>query len=206
MMNTKTKTYLLTSLIVIFTFIAFLVVNKNNFILNLDNFIYNFFVNNQSQAVSKTMLSITKICNPFEAFTIFIVFGIFLSVKHLKYFHAFAIATFLGAILPIIIKYVTLRTRPSTLLEQDYSFPSGHATIATVFLLSSIIFLAPYIKRTFSSNLFIIITSIIFPLVAFSRIYIGAHWTSDVIAGVILGAICFITSDLLSCYKKKNVL
>ncbi len=200
------KTYLLTTLISIFILTIFLVVNKNSLVIGLDSFVNNFFINHQSQLISKIMLSVTKICNPYEAFIIFIIFGIFLAIKHIKYFYAFTIATFLGSILPIIIKYMTTRTRPSNLIEQDYSFPSGHATVATIFLLSSIIFLAPYIKKAFSRNLFIVITSIIFPLVAFSRIYIGAHWTSDVMAGIVLGAICFASSDLLSCYKKENVL
>lgn len=205
-MNTKNKTYTVSLLILSFSIITLLIVSNNTFITNLDIFINNFFINNQSATISKLMLSITKIGNVYEAFTIFLVFGIFLIIKNVKHFHAFTIATFLGAILPFIIKSLTSRIRPSLLLEQDYSFPSTHATLATIFLLSSLLLIAPHIKRFISKNLFIIIASITFSLVAFSRIYIGVHWTSDVLAGIILGAICFTSCELMSCYKKENVL
>lgn len=204
-MNTK-KIYTLTLLIISFLILTFLVVKNNFFIIGLDGFINNFFLSNQSDTISNLMLSITRIGNVYEAFTIFVIFGIFLILKDKKDFQAFTIATFLGAILPFIIKSLTTRIRPDLLLEQDFSFPSTHATLATVFLLSSLFFLSPHIKKTFSKNIFILSTSTIFPLVAFSRIYISAHWATDVIAGIILGSICFFSSELISCYKKKNVL
>ena len=160
----------------------------------------------QYPSVTSFILSITKILNLVEAFIIFLVFGIFLIIKNRHYFYSFTIATVLGTLLPWIIKLLTQIPRPGLLLEQDYSFPSGHATIATIFLLSSIFFLAPLLKNRFAKIIFTSITYIVFPLVAFSRIYLSIHWTSDVLAGIILGFICFITGEIICCQKKENVL
>ncbi|MCX6717519.1 MAG: phosphatase PAP2 family protein, partial [Candidatus Taylorbacteria bacterium] len=123
-----------------------------------------------------------------------------------KFFYSFSIATGLGTLLPLGLKFVTQIQRPSSLLEQDYSFPSAHVTIATVFLLSSIFYLVPLMKEGFSKTSFALITYIVFPLVAFSRIYLSVHWMSDVIAGIVLGFICFIIAEIICCHKKENVL
>jgi len=202
---TNKKGFLVLSIIA-FLIITFLVLNKFVFVVNFDQIINNFMLAHQYPSVTSFMLSITKILNPIEAVVIFIIFGLFLFLKNRHYFYSFTISTALGTLLPLGIKFLTQIQRPSLLLEQDSSFPSAHATIATVFLLSSIFFLIPLMKNCFSKNIFKIITYVVFPLVAFSRIYLSVHWTSDVLAGIILGFICFIIGKIICCQKKENVL
>jgi len=199
---------ILSLLITAFFIITYLVANNNIFIINLDNSVQTFIANRESPSLTETMLSITKIGNVFETFIIFIIFGLFLILKNKKYFYIFTLATASGIMLVETIKIVILKARPVTamLTEQGYSFPSYHATIAMIFLLSSVFLLIPLMKKGLSKNIFVIITFIIFPLVAFSRIYLFVHWTSDVIAGIILGAICFIFAEIICCHKKENVL
>jgi undecaprenyl-diphosphatase len=153
------------------------------------------------------MISITKIGDVYEVLAIIAIFGLFLLLKNKDYFYSFVITSGLGVTLSWIIKWLVQRARPvNSLMEYDYSFPSSHATIAAIFLLSSIFLLIPLMKKGFSKNIFATIVCIIFPLVAFSRIYLSVHWTSDVIAGILLGAICFIFSKTICCHKKENVL
>lgn len=61
-----------------------------------------------------------------------------------------------------------------------YSFPSTHATniFATMFLLSF------YYRKFILLNLFIAVA------VSFSRVYVGVHYPSDIVAGAILGIAC----------------
>ena len=206
-MNTKNKIILLSILILIFIAITIFVVDKNIFVINLNTAIKNFIETHQYSSVVSAMFSITKIGDIYEAIIISVVFGFFLILKNKKYFYVFAITASLGALLPQIIKVMAQIQRPMNLFgENDYSFPSGHATIATVFLLSSIFLLAPLFKNNFSRKLFLLIAWIIFPLIAFSRIYLSVHWTTDVIAGIVLGAICFVFSTIVCCHKKENVL
>jgi len=207
-LSTKNKIIILSLLILSFLTITFLVANKNAFVINLDNTVKTFVENHQSPFVSNLMLSVTKTLDPYEALVIFAIFGLFLILKNKKYFYAFTIATSLGIVLTETIKYTVQRVRPNSLLlmEQGFSFPSAHATIAMVFIFSSIFLLVPLMKKGLIKNVFLLVSSIIFLLVIFSRIYLSVHFTSDVVAGMILGSISFLFAEMICCYKKENVL
>jgi undecaprenyl-diphosphatase len=76
--------------------------------------------------------------------------------------------------------------------ETGFSFPSGHATISTVFALT-----LGYImikKQDRETRIWCIaFLAMVFPLiVGFSRLYLGVHWLSDILGGFALGI--FITS------------
>jgi len=89
------------------------------------------------------------------------------------------------------LKLVFDRPRPDIVdhlvSTQTASFPSGHATMSAVVYLS----LAVLIVRLVKSNLvraYVIATAILLTfLIGMSRIYLGVHWPSDVIAGWALG-------------------
>ena len=63
-------------------------------------------------------------------------------------------------------------------MDKTHSFPSGHATLAFMVC----VILANYFKRGY---LFFIVAIAI----CFSRVYVGVHYVSDVIAGVIVGSL-----------------
>lgn len=78
-----------------------------------------------------------------------------------------------------IIKILIMRERPDLALfyESGYSFPSNHAGFA----FSTI----PLMNREFPSLKWIFL--IIAFLISFSRIYLGVHYPSDLIAGALIG-------------------
>ena len=73
-----------------------------------------------------------------------------------------------------------------------YSFPSGHAQSATSFWFAA----ALGIHRRWIA----ILATVMIILVAISRLYLGVHWFTDVIAGVFFGLIWVYFIDRIYCY------
>lgn len=78
------------------------------------------------------------------------------------------------------------RPRPIDLMiveETDYSFPSGHSMVSMAFYGFIIFLIWKYIKNKKIKWLYSIILSILIIIVGISRIYLGVHYASDVLAG-----------------------
>ncbi|MFA6227545.1 MAG: phosphatase PAP2 family protein [Candidatus Paceibacterota bacterium] len=203
------KIIFLIVLIAIFLIIGWLVATKNPQLINIDHNIISYFDNLRFPALDTTMLAITKVGNPRYSFVLFLIFAIILIIKRKAVpFYIFTIATILCSILPPELKTFFERTRPTggLLKLRDYSFPSGHATISAVFLLSALFIFAPLIKNNLLKWLFITASTILFTSVALSRIFLWVHWPSDVLAGFILGTICYLLVDVMCCHKNENML
>ena len=91
-----------------------------------------------------------------------------------------------------LLKYILQRERPPLdyLVEvTGYSFPSGHAMIATGFYGMLFGLWAIARRRRGKSITLPVILGILYSLItAISRIYLGVHYASDVIAGTLAGA------------------
>lgn len=112
---------------------------------------------------------------------------ILLLLKRYHYFLALIVSVGGGELFVWITKNIIERTRPPLVNalspEMSYSFPSGHAFVAIAFygLLGYILFREVRSKLIRAASLFVILS--IIALIGFSRIYLGVHWPSDVLAG-----------------------
>lgn len=89
-----------------------------------------------------------------------------------------------------ILKAITHRPRPfdGTVNETSFSFPSAHAALS-IALYGFIAYLFWQKAKNKAAKTIIISASAIFILlIGFSRLYLGAHYLSDVLGGYILGA------------------
>ncbi|HWS37774.1 MAG TPA: phosphatase PAP2 family protein [Actinoplanes sp.] len=92
-----------------------------------------------------------------------------------------AVTMIAGGLLGALLKLLFTRARPEfpdpVSWAAGYAFPSGHALNAVI---GTAVF-AVLFRRLW-------LLWVIPPLVAFTRVVLGVHWTSDVLAGMLLGA------------------
>ena len=72
--------------------------------------------------------------------------------------------------------------------EHNFSFPSGHATTSMALYGMLAYFMYRHLKRKRQRQTVLLASGILIVMVGFSRIYLGVHFLSDVLAGFILGA------------------
>ena len=89
-------------------------------------------------------------------------------------------------LLNLILKLSFHRARPEVAFVHldTYSFPSGHAMISTA-AYGALAYLAWGHIRTRSRRIVLVAgTVVLLGLIGFSRIYLGVHYLSDVLAGI----------------------
>ena len=94
-----------------------------------------------------------------------------------------------SALLNQILKRIVQRPRPTgyrLIEESGYSFPSGHSMISTAFYGFLIYLIFKNVKNKYVKWTSIIFLSILIALIGISRIYLGVHYTSDVMAGFVI--------------------
>lgn len=105
------------------------------------------------------------------------------------------VITSLQAPLNSLIKYLVARPRPSEPLvevlktESGYSFPSGHVMFYTIFFGFLMYMVIRYLPRGPKKSISFALLVTIIVLIGISRIYLGAHWFSDVVAGYLVGLV-----------------
>ena len=102
-----------------------------------------------------------------------------------------SIITNLGivTILNQIIKFIMQRPRPTEfriIEETGYSFPSGHSMVSLAFYGYLIYLIYKYVNNKHLKRTLIIILSVLICIIGVSRIYLGVHYTSDVLGGFLI--------------------
>ena len=105
----------------------------------------------------------------------------------------FAITMIGGALLNVTLKLAFKRERPVPFFNlstpESYSFPSGHSLTSAVFFGALAAILTARIKSRRARMIIWTISTAMFLAIGFSRIYLGVHHTTDVIAGFVAALI-----------------
>lgn len=176
--------------ILIISFILLLVLVELEKTINIDTKFYNFIMKIKSDELTNIVKIITNLGDTFIIITgIIICFLLFRK----KVYPILITSNILGVVLiNQTLKHLIMRPRPDFLHlveETGFSFPSGHSMAAFGFYgyfiyLINISKLNKKIKVILTS-----ILSIIILLIGLSRVYLGVHYISDVVAGFIMSFI-----------------
>ena len=142
------------------------------------------------------MLTITGLGNPpmVVAFIVGTTFWLWRKRKSLQ-LKIFALICLGGIVFNMGLKLVFTKTRPhlwnQLIVETTFSFPSGHALGASI-MYGFLAYLLATEFPLFSLLIYVFMIGLIL-MIGFSRLYLGVHWLTDVIAGYLVGSLWLIT-------------
>lgn len=144
----------------------------------------------RTPALTTLFVVITKLGSPFLLSFLACVMAVILFVRGERYDAILVVITMLVALVSLAYLKDTLQVArpPSDIIDgEGWSFPSGHATVATAFFF---IMAHSFFRRVRGAlgKILLVGASIVLPaLISFSRLYLGAHWALDILAGIALG-------------------
>lgn len=183
----KLKWIIFGILLLCFGMIAYLVLSNKT--TGFDDFVYNSVIIYRNDLMTGFFKFITFFAS--EIMVVLVSLIIFLFFKNKKYGMVVTINAICILILNVCLKLIFMRERPLDIMiitENGYSFPSGHAMAALGFY-GFIIYLLWHMNLGKKAKvIFSILLSILIILIGMSRIYLGVHYASDVLAGYLVSA------------------
>lgn len=179
-----------------------------NIFNNLDIKIYDFIISFKNDINTSLFKTITFLGSIKFISLICITFALLTLIKKDKSYLLIILVTLVSSTVNLIIKNIIRRDRPDKInwliTESNYSFPSGHSMTATVLygFLAYLIYKSNLNKNVKTIILIMILLLIL--LIGISRIYLGVHYTSDVIGGFLWGSTLLILITRLT--KKGKIL
>jgi undecaprenyl-diphosphatase len=136
------------------------------------------------------MLKITQLGNPSFVITVSIITFCLLWLRnHHREAIIFLLACLGASILHMGMKLIFAKPRPQLWMQlitpKTFSFPSGHA-LGSLVLYGFIEYLLSQYYPKFAQLIYIFTVTLIF-LIGLSRLYLGVHWPTDIIAGYGIG-------------------
>ena len=196
------------SLLIIFTLIFGIIASFHESRLGkwIDNEVYEFIYSSESFITTTFFLGVTKIGEVWAMVCLSLLLIAYLMLKKLNIEALFfAIAMSLSSTLNPLLKNVFDRERPTLLRLIDisgFSFPSGHAMGSAAFFCSTI-YIANRVLKGKTKGIMIGLSALFIILISSSRVYLGVHYPTDIIAGIIGGAFCVVLSTLILRHKLK---
>lgn len=160
-------------------------------LLLADSAIYRALQDLRTAPGDAVMIAITELGDTKVVMAVTIVVLLWLMWKRAWRTAAYWLVAITGAsVLNTVIKVALHRTRPGELLYSGwsaFSFPSGHSTVNVVLYGFLAFLIAREIRPAWRLVVALGAATLIF-LIAFSRLYLGAHWLSDVLGGLAFGS------------------
>ena len=153
--------------------------------LKIDVLLYKLVILNlRSEPLTVIMKVITNLSSAY--ILIAISLGTLIFLKNKKIGMCITGNLVITTLLNQLLKYIIQRPRPEgyrLIAESGYSFPSGHSMVSMAFYGLIIYLIWKMAKNKNIKYISCGILALLIPMIGFSRIYLGVHYTSDVIGG-----------------------
>jgi membrane-associated phospholipid phosphatase len=159
------------------------------------------------------MLIVTHLhSTPAGSIIALLIVAYFIRNRLISWALAFSVSVGGGMLLNVLLKSVFQRARPTfdnpILTFTTYSFPSGHTMLATTLYGALCAFIVSRVRGWLWRCIAILACALMIGLVGFSRIYLGAHYLSDVLAAMVEGlawlALCLTAIHIRSRWKERR--
>lgn len=176
----------------IFIYTLINVLNGN--VAKFDISIYSSIISLKSNVATKIFRAITELGSA----TILIIIAVisYISIKNKKIGCVIVLNLAISALLNVAIKEMVQRPRPPIefrmVEETSFSFPSGHSMTSAAFYGLIIYFIFKNIENKNIRNAACVCLCILIFLIGISRIYLGVHYASDVLAGFTIAIVYLI--------------
>jgi membrane-associated phospholipid phosphatase len=185
--------------LVIFFFAVVSTLSALNYFFKLDLFISRNVQTINSAVFSSVMWFVTSVGNqPYMilivAFSSFLLYINKLKREAVISSIAAAGSAISGSLIKLLVDHprpIPSQVRVSVWLS-DKSYPSNHVLVFTVFFGFLLYLLLKSPKHKFKGVILSIIFFLLIASIGISRIYLGAHWASDVLGGYLLGILWLI--------------
>lgn len=171
----------------------------------LDENIASYIIGIQSTKLTKIMTDITNIGRAYSLIAISLLLLFLIKDKRKPVMIIINLVSVF--LISQIFKLIFRRPRPNGIFlayATGYSYPSGHAMVSIAYFTFIAYLLCHIIKRKSLKLLTILLTSILICLIGFSRLYLGVHYFTDIIAGFSLGiAYLMIYLKIINSVKEK---
>lgn len=176
------KRYIISGIFfLLFILITILMITNNTKVF--DDTIYNYIFSFRNDFLDTLFKTITKLGNVLSVVVIVFILLIFLEKENIYKM----LITVIGTVLTNEgLKHIIRRARPDHLRlikENSFSYPSGHSMIAVALYGILIYLVYKNIKNKFTKILLITLLVLLILGIGISRIYLGVHYPTDVLAG-----------------------
>ncbi len=157
---------------------------------DFDTLISGFIQGFRSPVMTDIMKTITYSAN-WQAITLLCLVFLALPMTRSKAGFILAVSSIITTLLNNLMKQLFQRVRPEDIFplvtQNSFSFPSGHAMSGLVFYGMVIYLLVGTLKNRPAKYLFTSLLSLLIILIGVSRVYLGVHYPSDILAGWSVG-------------------
>ncbi len=168
-------------------------VSQHGWLVDVDNAVTAWLVGHRTPAANQIALMVTNAFGPAETACAAALVAAVAVVRFRCFLSGLTVVVAVGgaSALCTAMKLLLARNRPPVgiqeTLETDYSFPSGHVT-GTVALIGMLVVVVGMHQSDAVNRWLACAAVVVVAAVALSRLYLGVHWLTDVLAGVLLGA------------------